>query len=677
MKAKALNPGTVLTGMYSYRIERVLGSGGFGITYLASYIIDNGNYSYKVYVAIKEHFMQAQCERAEDGNTVICPGTEESRAMTANSMRDFISEARRLSQYGAGHPNIVRVSEIIEANDTAYYVMEYLEGQSLADYIAQYGPLSEQDIEHIIYPIIDTVAYLHRQRVTHLDIKPGNIMLSQNTDGTIRPVLIDFGLSKHYNADGSATSTVNTMACSEGYAPMEQYAGISTFFPAADVYALGATLYDAATGKRPAKSSDWPSGEPRATISTLPLSENLKRIILKALSPMASDRFPDAGAMLVRPPEFKGYPSFSTVKLQRKGPVVSGSSKKKFGRLGIILISTAVVILIGFGIFKLSKSTVQRIKAAWDENVTAGNSENNFVGGSIEASDIETIGSSNNHNAEDTPQGTTSDAERIAAERAEAERIQQETSARQSTEVINGYTVNWAPEVTTSQKDVLRRLINNMQYVSGGTFNMGASNLDRAAGSAERPTHQVTLSSYRIGSYEVTQKEWETVMGRNPSRFRGNDLPVEYISWNDCQDFISHLNQMTGLHFHLPTEAQWEFAARGGNFSNGYIYSGTNEAGGKSWNQDNSRNRTHPVGQKLPNELGLYDMSGNVAEWCSDWYGEYNSDSQTNPSGPSSGSYRLYRGGSWCYDISSTRVSYRSCYNPVNKYNYLGMRLAL
>ncbi len=262
MNNNALIPGSVLKGEKSYIIEKVLGAGGFGITYKAAVDIQVGNLTIRGHVAIKEHFMKDHCEREQDGATVVCPGTENSRALTANSLKDFVAEAKRLSDYGAGHSNIVKVNEIIEANGTAYYVMEYLEGQSLADYLDVHGPLTEKEIEEIIYPIIDATAYLHRRKVTHLDIKPGNIMLSRNSDGTVRPVLIDFGLSKHYDADGSATSTVNTMACSDGYAPMEQYSGITTFCPTADVYALGATLYAAASGKRPLKSSGWPSGEP-------------------------------------------------------------------------------------------------------------------------------------------------------------------------------------------------------------------------------------------------------------------------------------------------------------------------------------------------------------------------------------------------------------------------------
>ena len=153
----------------------------------------------------------------------------------------------------------------------------------------------------------------------------------------------------------------------------------------------------------------------------------------------------------------------------------------------------------------------------------------------------------------------------------------------------------------------------------------GTSEQGSEAESDEKPTHNVTLSSYYICKYEVTQALWRAVMGSNPSYFKGDNLPVESVSWNDCQTFINRLNSYTGRNFRLPTEAEWEFAARGGNYSRHYKYSGSNYIGDVAWYGDNSGNRTHPVGTKQANELGLYDMSGNVWEWCSDWYGSYSS----------------------------------------------------
>jgi formylglycine-generating enzyme required for sulfatase activity len=217
-----------------------------------------------------------------------------------------------------------------------------------------------------------------------------------------------------------------------------------------------------------------------------------------------------------------------------------------------------------------------------------------------------------------------------------------------------------------------------MVAVQGGTFQMGATAEQGSdAYDGEKPAHQVTLSDYYIGQTEVTQALWQAVMGSNPSNWKGNNLPVETVSWNDCQQFITKLNQLTGRKFRLPTEAEWEYAARGGNKSRGYKYAGSNDLGSVAWYVGNSGSKTHPVGQKQANELGIYDMACNVYEWCQDWYGSYSSGAQTNPMGPSSASLRVNRGGCWFSIARCCRVSYRLNNNPDRRDNFLGLRLAL
>ena len=217
-----------------------------------------------------------------------------------------------------------------------------------------------------------------------------------------------------------------------------------------------------------------------------------------------------------------------------------------------------------------------------------------------------------------------------------------------------------------------------MVAVEGGTFMMGATSEQVSdADSDEKPVHQVTLSSYYIGQTEVTQALWEAVMGNNPSISEGDNKPVEEVSWDDCQTFVSKLNQLTGKRFRLPTEAEWEYACRGGKKSRGYKYSGSNTIDDVAWYGGNSSNETHTVATKSPNELGIYDMSGNVYEWCQDWKGSYSSAAQTNPTGASSGSYRVYRGGSWIYYAKYCRSSFRNCITPDSRSGNLGLRLAL
>lgn len=218
-----------------------------------------------------------------------------------------------------------------------------------------------------------------------------------------------------------------------------------------------------------------------------------------------------------------------------------------------------------------------------------------------------------------------------------------------------------------------------MIRVDGGTFMMGASQeQDSDALENESPVHQVTLSPYFIGETEVTQELWKAVTGKSPSGYKGENRPVETVSWEDCQKFIQKLNKKTGLNFRLPTEAEWEFAARGGTRSKGYKYSGSEKLKDVAWYARNSDYSTHNVKTKTPNELGLYDMSGNVSEWCQDWFSKpYKNTPQTDPKGPTSGSYHVVRGGCWDSSNIGCRVSDRLGSKPNHRTEYFGLRLAL
>ncbi|MBQ6167926.1 MAG: SUMF1/EgtB/PvdO family nonheme iron enzyme [Muribaculaceae bacterium] len=226
----------------------------------------------------------------------------------------------------------------------------------------------------------------------------------------------------------------------------------------------------------------------------------------------------------------------------------------------------------------------------------------------------------------------------------------------------------------------------NMVLVEGGTFEMGATpeqEIDSRYYPHCYPVHEVTLSSYSIGQTEVTQALWVAVMGSNPSYF-SDDLscPVEQVTWYDCKSFIAKLNELTGKTFRLPTEAEWEFAARGGNKSMGYRFSGSNDLDAVAWTGDNAEGMTHPVGQKAPNELGLNDMTGNVIEFCQDWYGYdyYSISPSINPTGPTSGDRRIKRGGGFwdnSYNGAGFAVAMRNYSDQTYSFRHTGLRLAL
>ena len=235
------------------------------------------------------------------------------------------------------------------------------------------------------------------------------------------------------------------------------------------------------------------------------------------------------------------------------------------------------------------------------------------------------------------------------------------------------------PTATETKTFTVNGVSFKMVKVQGGTYRMGATPEQENPSEIEKPVHNVTLSSFYIGQTEVTQALWKAVMGSVNSHFEGADLPVELVKWDECQEFITKLNNLTGKHFRMPTEAEWEFAARGGNKSRHYQYSGSNNLNEVAWVKENSNQTTHPVGTKRPNELGIYDMSGNVCEWVSNCVYSYTSESQTNPQGPSTehpnfGGH-LRRGGGYVSAPIRCRVSYRK--NETSHGRDIGLRLAM
>ncbi len=244
-------------------------------------------------------------------------------------------------------------------------------------------------------------------------------------------------------------------------------------------------------------------------------------------------------------------------------------------------------------------------------------------------------------------------------------------------ETINGFDVNWTGDLNKKGQDAVRDMISNMVKVEAGTFYMGAqndsviyNNYDENATNLESPVHEVTVSEFHINKYEVTQSLWEAIMGKHndkndefdqwEDRFgKGDNYPAYRISFKDVETFIGKLNESTGLNFALPTEAQWEYAARGGANTNYTLYAGGDNVLEYAWIDQNS-DKCSEIGKKTPNTLGLYDMSGNVWEMCQDWYYDYTADAVENPIGEAYTGYHVYRGGSWNTNAQSARVTARS-----------------
>lgn len=315
MSNSALAPGVVLRSpKREYTIRRVLGQGGFGITYLVDTPLKMDNISFKGKFAVKEHFLSMLCAR-EPGTSNIhyLPNSTEE---VQRSQKAFIAEAQRLQKLGINHHNIVEVSEVFEYNKTAYYVMEYIDGGSLADYVkAHGGRLSWAETARLIRPICEAVAMLHSNKVAHYDIKPQNIMIQQDEDG-LRPVLIDFGLAKHYDGQGQATSSIAAAGYTPGYAPMEQYTGLRQFSPATDVYALAATICFCLTGHAPAKADELNLDALCDELLTVGVDAAIANVLLQAMELRATDRPADAGALTAS--LFNGAP-LQTIRKPRSG----------------------------------------------------------------------------------------------------------------------------------------------------------------------------------------------------------------------------------------------------------------------------------------------------------------------------------------------------------------------
>ena len=696
---RALLPGTVLRGKKnSYRIDRVLGQGTFGITYLAYTTAtvegDLGRLKTEIQVAVKEFFMSDINGR--EGSTVTTGG---SGGLFDKYRRKFARESVNLSNLN--HRGIVNVVETFEANGTSYYAMEYCGGGSLDARIAECGGLPEGEALRYFGQIASALSYMHSQRMLHLDLKPGNVMLRASGDA----VLIDFGLSKQFNDEGEPESSTSIGGGTPGYASLEQANyneddSESKLPVTMDVYSLGATLYKMLTGKRPPVASDVLARFPEQPLRDHGVSDDVIAAIRHAMQPIPANRYQsvadfaaaldsaseateaadreeepevvlvDDGRQPVAEPK-PHIPAAEPARANQEQPQNEYPEPEQPRRKWLPWVVGVAVAAIAFVAVMLLQPKPQPAIEVPDDLITAVTQSDTV------SADEQPVQQVAQQPQKPEPQQTQQQPQRPVqqqpVEQPQPTRPEPQRPVQQQPE----------PEPMPATVQQPQRPQSNlpdiaMVYVSGGTFTMGATSEQGSdAYDWEKPAHSVTLSGYYIGKYEVTQELWKAVMGSNPSYYKGDNLPVERVSWNDVQEFLRKLNAMTGKRYRLPTEAEWEFAARGGNSSRGYKYSGGNSLGSVAWYYDNSGSRTHAVGTKSPNELGIYDMSGNVLEWCQDWWGSYSSSSQRNPKGPNSGSDRVDRGGSWLNDARLCRVSNRGGNTPDDRNFSLGFRLAL
>ena len=700
-RSAALPEGAMLMGG-KYRIVGKLGQGGFGITYLAEHV------GLKKRVAIKEFFFQQFCARDTATSHVTVP-LDDNRELVEKFRRKFVKEAQLIAGK-LSHPSIVRVLDVFDENGTSYYVMDYIEGRSLSEIVAERGRMGETEAIAIIDSVGRALDFIHSQNINHLDIKPGNIMVERNSGNV---VLIDFGVAKQYDATTGEATTTTPVAHSRGYAPPEQYkaGGVGSFSPESDIYALGATLYKMVTGNTPPDAMDVVA---QGGIPPLPgsISAHVRRAITAAMQTAKNARphtvaeFLDilhgktAGGEETEVEEKKHKQDDIEVIVIDDGKGNSGNNGNNEGRASgssasghnshpqpqpepaphpqrrkwlpwVVAAGVAAVVFVAIMLFrpKPESPIPSDIIAAVTSGVDTV-SQQEQPQQPVQQPSQQQVRPAQEQEQQPVQQPSQSLVQQQPQQPQPAQQPQQPVQQQQEQQPVVQQ-----PEPQRQQSNLPEI---EMVWVSGGTFTMGATSEQGSdAWDGEKPAHSVTLSGYYIGKYEVTQAQWKAVMGNNPSRFKGDNLPVENVSWNDVQEFIRKLNQLTGKSYRLPTEAEWEYAARGGSNSRGYKYSGSDNVGSVAWYYENSGSTTHPVGSKSPNELGIYDMSGNVWEWCQDWYGDYSSSSQRNPKGPASGSNRVLRGGCWSNDARDCRVSNRFSVSPGDRGYILGFRLVL
>ena len=543
---------------------------------------------------------------------------------------------------GLSHTNIITYYglDYIHGQDamgrqTSYpvLIMEYAEDGTLSDFLKT-NP-DNATIGKLIRDITLGVGYLHSEGILHRDLKPGNILITKNRRNEPVAKITDFGISRDLLTDKTLEQSFTEGVGTPHYMAPEQffkraYGLNGELSERTDIWALGVVVYRMVTGMMPFGDGEKDYERVRDSITgsapdfdKVPMA--YRRLLEKGLAKNAADRVGDTETLL-------GL-------LDRQGTA-------------------------------LGSGPIEPFPGSGDGAKRPGWTHTDDLPTMPPVPDPPVIPSTGRENkANAYPwQGVVP----LLVVLVLGLLIWYGMNLDNETRTNPGESIDIATLPASIQK-----LIDDMVSVEGGRFTMGCT--PEQGGDCdddEKPSHQVTLGDFSIGKYEVTQAQWEKVMGSNPSNFQNCDeCSVEGVSWDEVQEFLQKLNWMTGRGVRLPTEAEWEYAARGGNRSRGYKYPGGDAIGQVAWYSDNSGQETRQVGGKRPNELGLYDMGGNVWEWCQDWYGDYDSGSRTDPEGPSTGTYRVFRGGSWYNEAQDCRVSYRYIAEPEDNYSNVGFRM--
>ena len=530
--------------------------------------------------------------------------------------------------FNLNHPGLLKPTYFDDFEGSPYLVMQYCQQGSV---FGKIGEMTELELAHFIQQSTSALNYLHQQDppIIHQDIKPDNFLI----DNQGNYLLADFGISSKIRRTLTKSIGAQASTGTLAYMPPEKFSADKQIIKAGDIFSLGVTMYELLTGDLPFGDNGGLTLKAGADVPNLPtnFSPDLNRLLISCMAKDPWERPPaeKLEAAAVGFLQNSHWPSVGkAVPNPTLDPIIE-PEKPQIGRKTQLIIETETLLR------PMSEPvTVTKIEP---ENIINYTPWIIFCIVCLIGIVISFV----------LPKGPSIE-ERY-------ERARQDSIAM-------------ADSLAYAQSELF-----SMVYVKGGTFDMGSKN-----GSVdEEPLHSVTLSDFFIGKYEVTQKQWRDIIGNNPSNFVGcDDCPVENVSYYDVQKFISILNGKTGKVYRLPTEAEWEYAAKGGNISMRYYYSGSHNVEVVAWYKENSDLKTHNVGQKQTNELGLFDMSGNVWEWCSDWFDKYNKDIEFDPTGPFSGSKRIIRGGDFYNDALFCSSTNRSSQTPNEGNAITGFRLA-
>jgi formylglycine-generating enzyme required for sulfatase activity len=533
--------------------------------------------------------------------------------------------------FNLNHPNLLLPKYFDVADGSPFLVLPYCEAGSV---FSKIGSMTEADLARFLQQAASALAYLHSQEppIIHQDIKPDNFLI----DNQGNYLLSDFGISskirRTLTRSMGAQGSTGTMA----YMPPEKFSADKQIIKAGDIFSLGVTLYELLTGDLPFGDNGGLTLKAGADVPNLPtgFSSELNRLLKRCMAKETWER-PTAEALQQVAQNYLSSGTWQNETILMADLIESEIPEKPPQRP-----TQPIDIKLG--------SALEKAIAADEFTVffkQAGTQHDETRKSYFYTELIKKWG-------------------QIGFDEFEQAFLLQ----------LAEYKNKRPTTLYISEADM------EFIWVEGGAFMMGSDH----GNNCEKPVHQVRLDGFYMGKTPVTQKQWKRIMGNNPSYYKGDDLPVESVSWNDAQKYIERLNQLTGRFFRLPTEAEWEYAAGGGERER-TIFAGTNSedrlidyawyktsSGGMFWKSG----RTQPVATKLPNRLKLYDMIGNVWEWCSDWYGGYSFTAQTNPKGLSNGSNRVIRGGSWKSTPANCHVAYRINYTPDGRHIGLGFRVA-